>query len=174
MLLVGCSTGATLATWLAAHHPEQVQALVLMSPNYGVRNPAARVLSWPWANRIVPLVEGPYRQFQVHNEAQGRYWTWRYPSTVLVEMQALVDATTGSDLSQVQAPTLVIASHDDQVVDPAAVEATVARLGSRPLRMEWFTGDGDTSHHVLAGDVLSPGSTDAVRDLVLGFVPDLR
>lgn len=169
VLLVGCSTGATLATWLAANQPDDVDALVLMSPNYAVRNPAAAVLSWPWAKQLVRLVEGPYRQFRVCSEDHGRYWTWRYPSHVVVEMQALVDATTASDLGRIQAPTLVIASRDDRVIDPAAVEAQSARFGGA-TQVEWFTGEADPSHHVLAGDVLSPETTAPLRDRVLDFV----
>jgi esterase/lipase len=170
VLLVGCSTGATLATWLAANgHDQGLGAVVLMSPNYGVRNPAARVLSWPWGRQIVGLVEGEYRQFQVRSEAHGAYWTWRYPSHVLVEMQALVDATTASDLGGLTAPALVIASREDSVIDPAAVAAHYPQIGATRKRLEWLRGDGDDMHHVLAGDVLSPGTTERVRDLVVRF-----
>jgi hypothetical protein len=70
----------------------------------------------------------------------------------------------------VTAPTLVLYSPEDEVVDPAAILRYVARFGA-PVRDEvQITGVEEPGRHVLAGDIVSPGTTDTVAAEVLAFL----
>lgn len=53
VILMGSSTGATLSTWMALQPRWQphILALVLISPNFGPRDPGSQVLLWPWVHR---------------------------------------------------------------------------------------------------------------------------
>ncbi len=51
VILVGTSTGGTLALQLAAQYPE-VYAMVLLSPNIAINDPNAWLLNNPWGLQI--------------------------------------------------------------------------------------------------------------------------
>jgi hypothetical protein len=59
VVIMGTSTGRTLATWPSLQ-PEGPApwATVLISPNFGSRRWESELLTWPWAQNFVPLVRG--------------------------------------------------------------------------------------------------------------------
>jgi len=175
VVLIGTSTGGTLATWAAAQGGwrDDLLAVILVSPNFGVRDPRARMLLWPWGGLLARLVVGGERCFTPANPAQARHWTTCYPTRALLPMMALVAYVRRLDPRRIEAPLLLLYSHDDDVVDPVRTERLFARLGSSRKRMEAVEGSPEGDHHVLAGDILSPGYTTQVLGLVLDFLAPL-
>ena len=175
VVLVGTSTGGTLAVWAAAQSARRdlIAAVVLVSPNFGPRDGSADMLLWPWGGLLARLVVGPERCWTALNAQQERHWTTCYPTRALLPMMALVDMVRELDPVRVTAPTLVLLSDDDQVVDPDRARAFVPRFGAEIKEVVAVTGDEEPSHHVLAGDIVSPGTTDAVTKLILDFVRTL-
>lgn len=174
IILIGTSTGGTLAVWAAERERwrERLAAVVLVSPNFGPRNPQADMLLWPWGGALARAVQGPERCFEPLNPEQARHWTTCYPTRALLPMMALVEHVRSSDLGRVRAPVLVLYSPADAVVDARATERLLPRLGS--ARKELVALDGDEpSHHVLAGDIMSPGTTDRVVAEILRFLRSL-
>jgi len=57
VILMGTSTGGTLALQLAATYPE-VSGLVLYSPNIAIKDPNAWLLNNPWGLSIARMVKG--------------------------------------------------------------------------------------------------------------------
>ena len=168
VIVIGTSTGGTLALWLA-RRPEAVRlaALLLVSPNLGPRDPRSEWLAGPWGTQLASAVIGPTYEWRPANEAHAKFWTWRYPSSALIPMMALVDHVRASDLELVETPTLVIYSPNDRVVSHEQIEAMFDRLGSRvpgkPFKRRVIvTESQDPSSHVLAGDVLAPGDTKKI------------
>ncbi|GAA5177847.1 hypothetical protein GCM10025771_15810 [Niveibacterium umoris] len=93
-ILVGTSTGATLALWLAATgRAPTVAALVLMSPNLGPRDAAAETLLWPWVAKLAPGILGEWHSWTPANPEQARLWKTRYP----LAGNSADDAAGGSD-----------------------------------------------------------------------------
>ena len=172
VVLMGTSTGGTLALWGAAREEAEgrVAALVLVSPNLGLQDPAAPLLLWPWGGALARLVVGPERCFDPQNERYARHWTTCYPTVALLRMAALVDRVRSLDPGAVDVPTLVIYSRDDQVVDPTETERIMARLSSTPADLRVVGDSGDAEHHVIAGDILSPATTGPVRLRILAFL----
>ncbi|WP_339523393.1 alpha/beta hydrolase [Pseudomonas sp. EA_35y_Pfl2_R111] len=174
VLVIGTSTGATLATWLALQGDSpQVLAYIMVSPNFAPKDPAATVLTWPWATQFVPLLLGPEHQWQPHNPQQARYWSHRYPAQALLPMMALVKYVREQPLEQIRTPLLTIYSNDDQVVSAAAIETAFARFGSPHKQLIALKDTQDPSHHVLAGDILSPNDTPRVQAAILAFLANL-
>jgi hypothetical protein len=116
------------------------------------------------------LLEGPERCFEPVNETQARHWTTCYPTRALVPMMATVDLARSLDPSAVRVPTLVYYSQNDEVVDPAAIEQLVASLGESGSLRRQVNDSGDPANHILAGDILSPGTTDWIREDILEFL----
>ncbi|GMV06595.1 MAG: hypothetical protein AMXMBFR53_28710 [Gemmatimonadota bacterium] len=176
VVLVGASTGATLALWAAAQERwrERLAALVLVSPNLGPRDDSAEMLLWPWGGVLARLAVGSERCFPPLNEGQARHWTTCYPTRALLPMMALVDHVRGLDPGGIRAPLLVLYAPHDQVVDARRTEALFPLLGSRRKELLVVEGSDDPAHHVLAGDIVSPGTTDAVVTLVVDFLKSLE
>jgi alpha-beta hydrolase superfamily lysophospholipase len=172
IVLMGTSTGGTLALWTAARVETRgrIAAVVLISPNLGLVDPAAPLLLWPWGGTLARLIVGPERCFEAQNAEHGRHWTTCYPTEALLPMMALVDLVRSLDAGAVTAPTLVFYASGDRVVDPAATDRVMARLTGGSARMTVVEGAGDQDQHVLAGAVLSPQTTADVRRRVVDFL----
>jgi len=172
VVVVGTSTGGTLAVWAAAQERwrETLAAVVLLSPNFGPRDRGAEVLLWPWGGLLARLVVGPERCFEPLNAAQERHWTTCYPTVALLPMMALVEHVRSLDLGRVQAPLLVLYSPEDAVVDAGATERLFPSFGSARKELVTVERSGDPAYHVLAGDIMSPTSTDWTVAEILRFV----
>jgi len=174
VIVLGVSTGGTLATWMAAQpeSSDRIAVLVLVSPNYGVRDSRARFLTFPWGAWAAERFYGPEYSFEPANEEHARYWTERYPMRPLAEMAALTLLVDRDLLADVRVPTIVFVDPEDQVIDPSRVQTAFADLGSTVKELALAREVGDPAHHVLAGDILSPGLTDWVLARSVLFVEE--
>ena len=172
VVLVGTSTGATLAFWAQSRDEAagRVAATVLMSPNFHPADRSSRVLLWPWGGLLARLVVGPERCFAPENAAHERHWTTCYPTSALLPMMALVEHVRTDEDIDVRVPTLVIHSPYDRVVDPDETRRVLARVASDRVEVILFEGSHDPQHHVLAGDVLSPATTGELTRRLLAFL----
>jgi alpha-beta hydrolase superfamily lysophospholipase len=180
VVVLGTSTGGTLAATLAvdpalAERRDGLVGVALVSPNFGLRNRAARLLTWPAARHWVPLVAGATRGFEPLNAEHADHWTEDYPTVAAIPMQALVDHATALDWSAAQVPALVYYSPRDEVVLPGRIEAVAASWGAPAtvVPAEPAAGRTDPSEHVLAGDILSPGRTDRAVALLSEWIGGL-
>jgi esterase/lipase len=174
VVLVGTSTGATLALWAASHPraPGALEAVVLISPNFGLRDRTSEILLWPWGGLLARALLGQERCFEPKDAAQALHWTTCYPPRALVEMMSLVDFVRYRDLSRFRPPALVIYSSLDRVVDASATERILERLGERGI--SYVVDDsGDPEHHVIAGAIMSPETTDRVRERIVAFLHEI-
>ena len=171
VVLMGTSTGATLALWAAGQEAwrERIVALLLVSPNFGLRDPAARLLLWPWGGAIARVIVGPERCFEPHSDLEARHWTTCYPTRALLPMAALAEHVWTMPLERVEAPALVLYSPEDRIVDVERTRAALERLGSAAKVLSPVESE-DPAHHVLAGDILSPGTVEPVAEQMIEFV----
>lgn len=175
VVVIGVSTGGTLAAWMAVNADvREVAAFILISPNFSPVNPMATVLTWPWGGRLAELLLGKERSWKPENERHGRYWTTRYPTKALLPMMGLVQLTRSLDMGAFQNPVLVIYSPKDQVVDPGSTESVFKAIGSPAKRLHVFERSADPRQHVLAGDILSPRTTRELADMTVAYVKSVR
>ena len=74
VILVSTSTGGTLALKLAAEYPNDVHALINLSPNIAINSGAAFLLNDPWGLYIVRAVKGgKYSISEGDTEEQAKY-----------------------------------------------------------------------------------------------------
>lgn len=171
-VLLGTSTGGTLALW-AATRPEwqqQLAAVVVLSPNLGPRDSRSGMLLWPWGRWLAHAVVGPERSWEPLNPDQERFWTTRYPTDALLSMMALVDMVRGIPATGLRAPVLNLFSFEDRVVAPELVHAWASGLDESAWRSVEVVGSEDPDQHVLAGDIVSPGTTEDVLQEILRFL----
>lgn len=176
VILIGTSTGGTLAA-LAATDPALSQGLagvVLVSPNFKVRNPAAFLLDLPLAPIWAPWIAGRQAGFTPINDGQAAHWTTSYPSAAFFPMAALLREAKRTDFGAAKVPLLVMSNPKDQVIDPAAIAPVVAAWGGKVTSVDLTPGPKDDPFgHVLAGRILSPDLTDTVVETILNWTPSL-
>ena len=161
VIALGVSTGGTLAA-LAADAPG-LAGIGFVSPNFGIRPRAARLLGLPYARRWLPRLAGPARGFAPRSDLHARFWTIAYPPSALFEVRTLVVRARRLQPRGIRVPALFIWCEDDVVVDPRATARMVRLWGGPAEVMTVDPGPGDDpAGHVIAGDILSPGLTAPV------------
>ncbi len=174
VLLMSCSTGATLATWLGTSAlGSQVAAHVFLSPNFGPKDWRGELVNWSWGRRLVLTMAGESRGWVPESEAEALAWTCRYPTRAVFPMMALVKAVRKSDLAAFQAPVLVHYSEQDQTVSPARVKAAFARLGSPQKQLVPVDYSQSKGQHVLAGAITDPAAVAPIAEGIVRWVSGL-
>jgi len=170
VVVVATSTGATLALLEVLRDPSGVEALVLLSPNFGLQAAGEKLLLLPYGLGwlLGRVVIGAYRSFNPLNPRQALYWTTRYPFTAVIEMVKAVEELRNAQLGELKVPAFVAYSEKDSVVDLPAIKTSFARLGS-PVKalVEIKNAEND---HVLAGDILSPSGTNEAQKAAEDFL----
>ncbi|WP_299419806.1 alpha/beta fold hydrolase [uncultured Shimia sp.] len=173
VVVMGTSTGGTLMAALA-DNPEamaDVKGMILVAPNFGIKSPFAKPLTWPAARYWVPVVAGANRVFEPTSEAHAKYWTTAYPTVAAMQMAAMVKAVYEKDHGQALVPALFWFSDGDQVVTAARTHDVAARWGAEAtVQVLQPFAESDPRQHVIAGDIRSPAENDrAVESFVRYF-----
>jgi len=168
VLLISCSTGSTLATWLATS-PEanMVDAHVFISPNFGLKNKAAEWVNGHWGHQIAYAVTGPNVVYTSDNPRDAEGWTQSYPTRSLFPMLALVKHVRDSDLTRFKTPVLVLYSEQDQTVDPSEIKTTLGRIAATQKMLEPVDFSQSKGQHVLAGDIRDPQAVAPMVERIL-------
>ncbi|MBF9044653.1 alpha/beta fold hydrolase [Rhodobacterales bacterium HKCCE4037] len=174
VVVIGTSTGATVAayTLAEAEHARDVAAVVMISPNFEVANPAGPLLELAGARIWVPWIAGAERSFEPINREHATYWTTRYPTVATVSMGTLLRETRARDYSGVSIPALFLFADTDQVISAPAARHFADRWGGEATMIPVAVPDegGDPFHHVIAGDILSPALTDRVVEDITNWL----
>ncbi len=171
IVLMGTSTGATLALAMAGHPSfEPVSSVILVSPNLAPADPRADYLTWPGGRWLAYALIGTTRSWQTENALQARYWSTSYPMDAVVEMMRLVQFVRGNLPLELDAALLVFYSPADRILDTGAIVDAYDRIGATRQRLIAMEATGDRSQHVLAGDILSPENNAAVAGEIVAFL----
>jgi pimeloyl-ACP methyl ester carboxylesterase len=118
VILMGTSTGGTLALKLASEFPELMDGLILLSPNIAINNPAAFLLSKPWGLQIARWIfKGNYRVSTADIASTNcQYWNCKYRLEATIYLQQLVEETmTKETFSKVDKPVFLAYYYKDEV-----------------------------------------------------------
>lgn len=174
-VLVGTSHGGLLSSWVATVEGfrSKPSAVILVSPNFAPADPRTRLLVLPWARQVLPLVFGRQRDWDPQNSGHEYFWNTVYPSDALFPMMAQVNFITPRSPDALDVPVLVLYSQMDSTVDPVAIEQAFTRFPGQEKRIVEIKHVGDQNQHILAGDILSPESTESVIAEMQGFIESL-
>ena len=162
LVIVATSTGAPLSVWLASRPgvADKLRAMLFMSPNFKIRSRLDFLLTAPWSRHWIHWIIGRHREWEPVNEAQAKYWTWRYSTLALIEMQKVVDWATHQKFENFTVPLAIMYMKNDPTIDPEAAIAAFKRWGTANKVLIPVTVDGDKPDHVFAGDIVGPHRTD--------------
>lgn len=175
VILMGTSTGGTLALKLAADFPELVNGLILLSPNIQINNPKAFLLSGPWGLQIARMA---YKSdYRVTNEdftcKECQYWNCKYRLEATVFLQQLVEETMNKEtFEKVKAPLFLgyyykDENHQDEVVRVDAMLKMFDQTGT-PETKKYKQAFPEARAHVIGGELFS-GSQPEVEKACIDF-----
>lgn len=172
VILVGTSTGGTLATWLAAQPSvaARIHRLILLSPNFFPKNPLAAAALWPPTLRLFESYFGGWRSFSVANARHAIYWTVRYPVRAIATMMQLVRLSWRIDLKNAAMPVLMMVNPWDRVINVTLAVMRYLTFPSSQKKLVLFRGNKDLGRHVLAGDILAPESTARAMAIIQSYL----
>jgi esterase/lipase len=160
VILMGTSTGGTVALQLAAAFPE-IAGLVLYSPNIAINDPNAWLLNNPWGLQIARLVKKSNLNTAGHSDSMyKRYWNYTYRLEATVQLEELLETTMlPSTFSTIRQPTLALYYYKDEknqdpVVKVSAIKQMMQQLGT-PDSLKRSVAMPNTGNHVLASPILS-------------------
>jgi pimeloyl-ACP methyl ester carboxylesterase len=143
VIVIGTSTGGTLALKLAAEFPHEVYAVINMSPNVAINDPLAFLANNPWGLQLARQVKkGLYNHTagKKDNPEIARYWNTTYRLEAVAELENLLESTmTRATFEKVQQPVLNLyyykdETHQDPTVKVAAILQMEQELGTAPNR----------------------------------------
>lgn len=115
VILITCSTGGTVALMLAAEYPNDVHALINMSPNIAINDPAAFLLNDPWGLQIARAVLGSKYRTWAASPERAQYWNSKYRIEALVQLEELVESgMTSETFGRVNQPCLTLYYYRDE------------------------------------------------------------
>jgi len=160
VILMGTSTGGTLALQLAANYPE-IAGSILYSPNIEVFNPSAPLLDNPWGLQIGRTVlKSNYVDIKYKDSAYPKYWNSHYRIEAVVALQNLLEETmTEATFKKIHQPTLALyyykdEAHQDNVVKVGAIQKMMQQIAT-PANLKMEMAIPNTGSHVLASPIVS-------------------
>ncbi len=161
VILMSTSTGGTLAIKLAATYPDDIAALILLSPNIAINDPFAWVANNPWGLQMARLVKhGKYNVAEDDRPVYKQYWNKPYRLEAVVALQELIESTMNKDVFQlVKQPVLLLyyykdEIHQDSVVKVSAMLSMYDQLGT-PDSLKRKKPMPKTGNHVIASPIKS-------------------
>ncbi len=174
VIVIGTSMGGMVATWLAAQHPDKVQALILASPFYDYVDPTAKILWWPGGVSLGELIIGKYRvkagsRGPKTKEGYESYWYVPQYLAAIYNLQQLKEFASREEVfTKVKVPVLLLVyyqdeQHQDETASVLAMRKAFAlfstpenqkRLveivdGNHVLFSEWVRTDKEKVHQHL-------------------------
>ena len=159
VILMGTSTGATLALKLAAEFPE-IAGLILYSPNIAINDSKAWMLNNPWGLQMARFIKGKYNHARDTTALYARYWDAKYRIEAIVQLEELLESTMKeSTFSAIRQPVLMLyyykdEDNQDKVVKVSAMKRMFSQLGTpaSEKRQVPIPGAGD---HVIGSYIKS-------------------
>ncbi len=160
VILMGTSTGATLALQLASVYPE-IAGIILLSPNIEINDSNAWLLNNPWGLQIARLVlHSNYKDVANDKSDYKQYWNTHYRLEAVVSLEELIETTmTNATFKKIHQPMLLLyyykdPLHQDNVVKVSAMLQmfnAVATPDSLKIKMPI----PNAGNHVLASPIVS-------------------
>lgn len=172
VIVIGTSTGGTLALMLSAQFPD-VHAQVLLSPNIRIFDKNAWLLNNPWGLQIARLVNGSdYIYSDDTRPIYKQYWSYGYRIEALTELEELLEnQMVPETFAKVKQPTLMLyyyknEAKQDSVVRVDAMLKMFDELGT-PKEKKAAKAMPATGNHVLGSHIKSADINGVKHEIAL-------
>ena len=177
VILLSSSTGGTISVTSALDKKlsQKILGYIFISPNFGINNKFAGMISWPFSEYWLKLILGKKMKHKPRNDLNKKYWTMSYPTNALIPMAKLVREVNKKDYSTVKKPALFYFSMEDKVVNPHKIREFITKWGGNSTtKIVKLSNKDDKFSHVLAGDIISPNQTDHAKKTMVNWIKNLK
>ena len=166
VIIMSTSTGGTMALTLAAEYPNDVYALLNMSPNIAINNPNAWLSNNPWGLQIARMVVGgkynmPKRAAGVTDTtADSRYWNRKYRMEAVCQLQEMLESKMNkATFEKIKQPSLTLYYYkNEQEQDPQVKVSAMLEMNqqlSTPESLKSAVPIPNAGGHVLGCHIVS-------------------
>ncbi len=181
IILMGTSTGGTLAIKAAAEYPDDIAALILLSPNVRIKNKASSILARPWGLQLGRQITGGKFRILEEDSVTDAYWYNRYRVEGLVYLQQMVEATMKESVfEKVKQPVFVgyyykDEENQDQTVSVPAILWMFEKLGT-PSELKVAQAFPDAGAHVIGCELTNSNWPEVYKatEIFLRGIPGLE
>jgi len=159
IILIGTSTGASQAIWLAAQFPDLVEAVILYSPYITLKDPTnEKLVLGPWGKKLTNLTIGGNVNHENRPDSVAAYWSEYYHLDAYFSLFSMIHESMKPEIFQkVKCPVFMAyyykdAKNQDQVVSVDAMNEMFEELASEKKKAVAFPNSGN---HVIASDLRS-------------------
>lgn len=177
VIIMSSSTGGTITVTSALDTKlsNKILGYIFISPNFGINNTFASLISWPFSNYWLKIILGKTIKHNPRNNLNKKYWTMSYPTNALIPMAKLVKEANNRDYKNVKKPALFYFSKEDKVVDPNKTKEFIKKWGGETTtKVVKLSNNDDKLSHVLAGYIISPNQTEHARKTMLNWIENLK
>nr|WP_068891555.1 alpha/beta fold hydrolase [Pedobacter panaciterrae] len=174
VILIGTSTGGTLALKLASTYPD-IYSVILISPNVAINDKLAFLANNPWGLQMSRLVMGGKEQIvEGKSDEYKKYWYTKYRLESVVQLEELVETTmTEETFKKIKQPLLLLYYYkNEQEQDPVVkVEAMLKmydELGT-PANLKQKVAIPNGGNHVL-GSYITSKDIEGVQKAIDNFI----
>lgn len=177
VVLMGTSTGASLALWLAGRpeYRDRVHALALFAPLVDFYGYPSLLLKNRFSRTLLSLVPGPsyLLRGRTGSRRESEIWYNRYALRGALTLGRFVEHSMVPETFQrVTQPLFAGYWPGDRVASPAAVRSMVRQVGTDPERLK-LRAYPEAGTHVICSGLLS-ASVNQVAEDTASFLRDLE
>ncbi len=160
VILMGTSTGGTLALQLAAAYPD-IAGLILLSPNIAINDPNAWITNNPWGLQIARLVKGGKLNIIPNKtDEYKKYWNQTYRLEAVTELQELLETTMNKNtFEKIHQPLLTLYYYkNEKEQDPVVKVSEMKKMFeevSTPAGLKRMIPIPNAGSHVLGSPIQS-------------------
>lgn len=116
VIVMSTSTGGSVALMLAGEYPQDVDALINLSPNIRVNNSTIWIANNPWGLQIArKVVGGNYQVITDFDSARYQYWNSKYRLEAVSALQEMLeDKMNKSTFEKVKCPSLTLYYYENE------------------------------------------------------------
>jgi len=169
VIIMGTSTGGSLALMLAARYPE-IHSLILYSPNIEIFDKNAWLVNNPWGLQIGRMVNGSdYVLSEDTRPVYKKYWSYGYRIEAVAQLEELLESAMTPELFiKVKQPVLMLyyykdSVHQDSVVRVDAMLRMYSQLGTTSANKRAVSIPG-AGNHVIASYIKSKDLESVKRE----------
>lgn len=174
VILMGTSTGGTLALMLAAEQYPEIAGMVLLSPNIRINDNAAFILNNHWGVQLARLIKsGNTIQAKDTTSIYRKYWYTPYRIEGAAQLQQMLeDKMNKETFKEVKQPALLMYYYKDDVHQDSVVKVS-AMLDmfeniSTPVNKKHAVAIPNAGDHVI-GSYIKSRDVPTVEQEVLMF-----
>lgn len=173
IIIIGTSTGAAQAIWLAAQFPAVVEALILYSPYISLKDTATeKLVLGPWGKTFTNWVMGGEVNREDRPDSVAAYWSEYYHLDAYFSLFSMIDESMKPEVfNKVKCPVFMAyyykdEENQDDVVSVPAMNKMFEQLATENKKAIAFP---NTGNHVIASDLRSEDWI-GVRDSTWAFI----